>query len=337
MARRERTTTVADVATRAGVSPGTVSKALNGRGQLRTETRRRVLDAAEELGYAPNLAARALLSGRTYTVGILTTDNVGRFTIPLLTGAEDALGAGEMGMLLCESRGDPIREQHYVRLLTSRRVDGIIVTGRSSDVRPSLGTLPVPVVYAMNQSDDPNDFSLLHDDEQGAIDAVNHLIETGRRNIAHVGGPLRHIAAVNRVRGSTTALAEAGLPMVLGQPLHGEWSEQWGREAAHLLSRSGQEFDGVFCASDQIARGLADGLREIGIDVPGSVGIVGVDNWDVMALASRPPLTSIDLNLTELGHRAASRLLDAINDRPLPHGVEKVPCQLIKRRSTEMG
>ncbi len=334
---RRSPVTVAEVAALAGVSSGTVSKALNGRGQLKEATRQRVLTAAEDLGFSPNLMAKSLPSGRTYTVGILTTDSIGRFTIPILTGAENALAAGQMSLLLCESRGDPIREQHYLRILLARRVDGIIVTGRSSDIRPSLGEdLPVPVVYALVESDNPNDISIVHNDAQGAVTAVEHLLETGRKDIALVAGPARHSATQHRMEGAVAALDDAGRSTVLGAPLYGEWSEKWGREAALRLIRSGETVDGVFCASDQIARGVADGFREHGVDVPREVGIVGVDNWDVMAEASRPPLTTVDLNLAELGHVAATRLLSAIDGRPISKGIEFVACSLIKRRSTEV-
>ncbi len=336
--RRDGAVTVNDVAERAGVSPGTVSKALNGRGQLRPETRQRVVAAAQELGFHVNLLARNLLEGRTYTVGVLTTDSFGRFTIPVMLGAEDALGAGQISVLLCDGRGDRIREQHYVRTLLGRRVDGIIVTGRTTDERPSLGRdLPVPVVYARARSDDPDDLSLLHDDEQGARLAIEHLFTTGRRKIAHITGPERHLAARERVKGALDALAAGGESMVLGRPLIGEWSERWGREAAAILMRSGAEFNGVFCGSDQIARGVADALREAGRRVPEEIGIVGVDNWEVMAEGCRPPLTTIDLNLTELGHTAATKLLQAIEGHhPLERGVQLLPCRLVTRRSTEM-
>lgn len=334
--RRPKPVTIAQVASHAGVSLSTVSKALNGRGQLREETRRRVLASADELGFQPNLVARSLLSGLTYTVGILTTDSIGRFTIPLLTGAEDALGAGEMAMILCESRGDPIREQYYLKSLLARRVDGIIVTGKSSDKRRSLGrSLPVPVVYALAESDDPEDLSLLHDDEQGARIAIEHLLGTGRRKIAHVTGPERSTASRNRETGTLSALNRGGTELVL-PTLFGDWSERWGRDAADRLIRSGVEFDGVFCGNDQIARGLVDGLTGVGIRVPEDVGVVGVDNWSVMVEASRPPLTSVDLNLHELGHTAASRLLRAIQGHPMSPRVEKLPCSLVPRRSTEV-
>jgi LacI family transcriptional regulator len=314
-----------------------VSKALNGRGQLRPETRQRVVAAAHELGFHVNLLARNLIEGRTYTVGVLTTDSFGRFTIPVMLGAEDALGAGQISVLLCDGRGDRIREQHYVRTLLGRRVDGIIVTGRTTDPRPSLGReLPIPVVYARARSDDPEDLSLLHDDEQGARLAIEHLFTTGRRKIAHITGPDRHLAARDRAQGAQAAIQAGGETMVLGRPLMGEWSERWGREAATILMRTGEEFNGIFCGSDQIARGVADALREAGRRVPEEVGIVGVDNWEVMVEGCRPPLTTIDLNLTELGHTAATALLRAIEGQPLEKGVLLSPCRLVTRRSTEL-
>ena len=224
---REGVVTVNDVAARAGVSVGTVSKALNGRGQLRAETRRKVVMAAQELGFHPNMLARNLIEGRTYTVGVLTTDSFGRFTIPVMLGAEDALGAGQISVLLCDGRGDRIREQHYVRTLLARRVDGIIVTGRTTDPRPSLGRdLPIPTVYARARSDNPADLSLLHDDQQGAGLAIRHLLATGRTRIAHITGPERHLAARDRAEGAKAALTGAGLGLVLDEPLMGEWSER---------------------------------------------------------------------------------------------------------------
>jgi LacI family transcriptional regulator len=335
--RRGDAVTVHDVAALAGVSIGTVSKALNGRGQLRPETRRRVVAAAEELGFHMNMLARNLQEGRTYTVGVLTTDSFGRFTIPVMLGAEDALGAGQISVLLCDGRGDSIREQHYLRILLARRVDGIIVTGRTYDPRPSLGAdLPVPVVYARARSDRAEDLTLMHDDAQGVGLAIAHLLATGRRQIAHISGPERHLATRERAAATKKALSEAGESLVLGEPLMGEWSERWGREAVAILLRTGEPFTGIFCGSDQIARGVADGLREAGRRVPEEVGIVGVDNWEVMAEGCRPPLTTVDLNLTELGHAAATKLLRAIEGHPLEQGIHLMPCRLVTRRSTEM-
>lgn len=123
---------------------------------------------------------------------------------------------------------------------------------------------------------------------------------------------------------------------MLGEPLFGEWSEHWGREAAVRLHRSGEQFDGVFCASDQIARGLVDGLREVGRRVPEEVGVMGMDNWDVMVQGARPPLTIIDLNLAGLGRMAAQLLMSAIDGNEPRPGVHLVPSTLVKRQSTAL-
>ncbi|MGW5366022.1 LacI family DNA-binding transcriptional regulator [Actinopolymorpha pittospori] len=330
-----RAITIRDVATLAGVSVGTASKALNGRGKLRPETRERVTSAAEELGFRPNALARGLLSGRTFTVGLVTSDSFGRFSIPVMLGAEDALGAGQMSVFMCDTRDDPIRERHHIQTLLARRVDGLLVTGRRTEPRPSIGSdLPVPVVYAMTQSTSPDDLSVIPDDVGGGELAVRHLLATGRERIGHVAGPYRFLAARQRVAGMTKVLEEAGLPLAGGAPLHGEWSEEWGRQAADILLRAEPDTDAIFCGNDQIARGVAETVRERGRRIPDDVALIGFDNWEAMALASRPPLTTVDMSLGEVGRIAAEHLLAAIAGRRTSGGVETIPCQLVVREST---
>jgi LacI family transcriptional regulator len=300
-----RAATITDVAALAGVSISTVSKAVNGRAGMRPETRDRVLAAASQLSFRPSPIARGLLVGRSYTVGLITSDSFGRFTIPVMLGAEDALGRGQMSVLLCDGRGDPIREEHYVRTLLSRKVDGMIVTGRRTDERPPVAAgLPVPVVYVMTQSQDPGDLSL--------------------------------IPARLRAAGARKALAAAGLTLAGGEALFGEWSEEWGRQAAQVVLRSNPDIDAIFCGCDQIARGVADALREAGRQVPADVALVGYDNWDVFAAAGRPPLTTVDMCLRELGGLAAQRLLAAIDGAEIG-GIERHPCRLVIRESTSVG
>jgi LacI family transcriptional regulator len=328
-----RPATITDVAALASVSVGTASKALNGRGSLRAETRQRVQAAAERLGFQANAAARTLNSGRTYTVGMITTDTIGRFSIPVMIGAEDALGAGQMSVFLCDGRDDPIREQYYLKTLLSRRVDGIIVTGRRTQARQPIGTgLPVPVVYAFISSTDPQDCSVVPDEAGGARKAIEHLLAVGRQRVAHITGPERHHSARVRAEAAQASLAEAGLALV-APPMFGEWSEAWGRHAIGMLLGGGGEFDAVFCGSDQIARGAADALRAAGRSVPADVALVGFDNWEVMSLACQPPLTSLDMDLEGLGRTAAELLLAAINGQPAP-GRHARPCHLVIRDST---
>ncbi|ADB35196.1 transcriptional regulator, LacI family [Kribbella flavida DSM 17836] len=319
---------ITDVAALAGVSTSTASKALNDTGQLRAETRERVRRAAEQLGFTPDSRGRALSSGRSYTVGLITTDSSGRFSIPIMLGAEDALSAGEMALVLCDTRDDPLRESHYLRSLVSRRVDGIIVTGRRTEPRAPID-VPIPVVYALSPSTDPADTSVVMDDRGGAAATARHLLSLGRRRIAHVTGPATHLSAVTRAAATVETAGDA----IAGEPMHGEWSERWGRHAVDVLLRSTPDLDAISCGSDQIARGVCDRLRELGRAVPDDIAVTGYDNWTVMALASRPPLTTVDLQLEELGRRTAQLLLDTIAGTPHPGRLE-IPTTLIPREST---
>jgi LacI family transcriptional regulator len=327
--------TIREVASLAGVSVGTASKALNGRGKLRPETRQLVLDAARRLNFQPNHLARSLVRGRTFTVGLLTSDSFGRFVIPVMQGIEDALGAGKIAVYLCDARGDAIREQYYLSSLLTRRVDGIVVSGRRVDPREPIGggTLPVPVVYAFSQSTDPNDLSVVPDDRHGGQLAVRHLIDAGRRKIAHITGPTRFEAVRLRHEGARLAAEEAGLELAADRVIAGTWSEEWGREAAALLLQRHSDVDAVFCGSDQIARGAADAFRELGVRVPDDVALVGYDNWEVLAASTRPPLTTVDPCLEEVGRTAARLLLSRI-EGVQERGIKRMPCQLVVRGSS---
>jgi LacI family transcriptional regulator len=328
-----RRVTIRDVAAEAGVSIGTASKALNGQGKLRAETRERVAEVAHRLGFAPNTLAQALLAGRSFTVGLITTDSFGRFSIPVMLGAEDALGDGQVSVFMCDTRDDPEREQRYIEMLAARRVDGLIVTGRRIEPRRPVTAGPgIPVVYAMTQPLGQDGPAVLPDDEGGGRAAAEHLLGAGRQRIGHITGPERFLAARKRAEGFGAALAAAGLRS-RGGARFGEWSEQWGREAAGKLLADQPDTDAIFCGSDQIARGVADAVREAGKRVPEDIALVGFDNWEVIAAANRPPLTTVDMNLRELGRTAGEELLSAIEGRP-SSGLRRLPCSLVLRESS---
>jgi LacI family transcriptional regulator len=330
---RARRATLTDVARLAGVSVATASKALNSRNHVRAETRARVQAAARQLSFSPNTLARSLLAGRTGTVGLLTSDLEGRFVIPILMGAEDAFGAGKVNGFLCDARGDAIREQHHVDALLSRQVDGLIVVGSRTDPRPSLGRdLPVPVVYTYAPSEDPDDLSITCDNIGAGRMAVEHLISCGRTRIAHITGDPTYGASRDRSEGALAALADAGLSLV-GEVRYGAWSEGWGRAAAAMLLDQHPEVDAIFCGSDLVARGVMETLRGQGRDIPADIAIIGFDNWEVLSTNARPPLTSVDMNLQELGRTAARALFAALEGSPRS-GREAQACRLVIRSST---
>jgi LacI family transcriptional regulator len=332
---RTRPPTIRDVARAAGVSVGTASKALNGRGRLRTETRQRVLDEAERLEFRPNDLIKSLLRGRTFTVGLVTTDYFGRFNMPVIAGIEDALGAAEILVFLCNVRDDPERERKVIASLLAKQVDGIIVMGRRTDPRPpiSAGRSGTPVVYAFSRVTEPDALCLAPDDAQGARLATEHMVQMGRRNFAHITGPAKREAVQLRRQGMTDALTERGIKLSEDRVLLGEWTESWGYEAVGSLLKRDPDVDAIFCGSDIIARGVLDGLRERGRSVPDDVAVVGFDNWDIVAEQTRPPLTSVDMNLQEMGHEAANRLLARL-DGDGTAGTIRLPCTLVVRSSS---
>jgi LacI family transcriptional regulator len=308
-----RPASIRDVAELAGVSPGTASKALNRRGTLRPETVQRVMAASEQLAYRPNELVRGIFGPRSFTVGLVTSDSFGRFSGPVMAGAEDALGSGELSVIMCDSRGDAEREQHHLATLLGRRIDGLIVTGRCSNQRPPISTsLPFPVVYAHTPSTDPRDCSVIVDDHGAGRLAGEHLVQVGRRRIAHVTGPPDFDAVTHRAAGLARGLAEHGLEIVGGARM-GDWSEGWGRRGAAQALAEHPDLDAIYCGSDLIARGVTDALTEAGVSVPDDIAVVGTDNWALIARAARPPLTTVDMRLGEVGRQAAHFLIAAID------------------------
>lgn len=328
--------TIRDVARLAGVSIGTASKALNAAGRLRQETRDKVLQVAREIGYRPNDLAQSLHRAKSMTVGIISNDSFGRFTLPIVEALEEQLADRGIAIFMCNATDDPERERQHLDQLLGKRIDGLVVTGRRADKRAPIGPVPsgVPVLYVYSQADDPDALCLVPDDEGGARLAVDHLVQQGRRRIAHVTGPERFEAVRLRHRGYAAALAAAGLPEHNGDYLPGAWSEAWGRDAVALLfGDTASRPDALFCGNDQIARGASEALRDRGLAVPADVAVVGFDNWRVMTDAARPPLTSVDMNLEALGREAGRLLLERIGGTEL-HGTRRLPCTLIVRESS---
>jgi LacI family transcriptional regulator len=238
-----------------------------------------------------------------------------------------------MSVLLCDARGDAIRRRHYIGALLARQVDGFIVVGDSNDLRPSLTRdIPVPVVYVYGESTDPADLSIVADDEYGGCLAARHLVSHHRRHIGHITGPESYRAARDRVTGLRQVLDEAGL-VLTGEPMYGEWSQRWGRHATRLLLTAHPEVDAIFCGNDQIATGAVETVLDLGRRIPEDVAIVGYDNWVEFAADCKRPLTTVDLNLEQLGATAVTHLFAALDGEPRS-GVIRQAGRLVVREST---
>jgi LacI family transcriptional regulator len=332
---KPRPATLIEVAERAGVSLTTASKAINGKSRVAEETRARVMAAARELSFTPNPIARGLTTGRTSTVGLIIADSMShRFAVPVMLGAEAALGEIELSMITCDARGDQARSLELARMLAARKVDGVLIVGDNNAVTASVTAhIGVPVVYVYGESDDADDVVHMPDDHGGIGLVVDHLVASGRRRIAHLTGP-RHTSAVSqRVNGLMARLDRHQLP--LAAPIgYGEWSQRWARAAATALLAQVPDIDALLCGSDQIASGALVALDELGRRVPGSIAVTGYDNWRVFALETEPQLTTVDMNLEALGAAAARDLFTLIDGAPRQGGVRRHPCQLVVRGSS---
>ncbi len=332
---RRRPVTLRDVAETAGVSVATASKALNDQGRMTAETRTRIRSVALQLGFRPNGLAQSLLRRRSFTVGLLTNDTYGRFSLPVMAGVSEALLDNGVSVFLCNVEDDPRLGQMHVDAMLEKRVDGIIASGKRLDrhLPVDLSNLGIPVIYAFTNPDpDTNAIAFVSDDAGGARLAVEHFVALGRRRIVHVTGPETFEVVHQRAGAYRAVLAEQG--MAPPRVLMGAWSEGWGHQAvAQLFDAPGEKPDAVFCGNDQIARGVVDALRERGLRVPDDVGVVGFDNWEIVAAATRPPLTTVDMNLTALGREAGLTLLSLVDGKPVEPGIRKLPCRLVVRQS----
>lgn len=328
-----KASTITEVARLAGVSVTTASKAVNGRTKISEATRERVLAAARQLDYHPNPLARSLHSGRSGTVGVvLVSTSMHRFAVPLLLGIEAGLAEIDLSLTLSDARGDEARVQELARTLRHRKVDGLIVVGDNNAVTPAVDAGRVPVVYVHGCTARVEDVAHAPDDRGGAALAVDHLVATGRRRVAHLAGPRGTRAADERAGGVAEALARHGLELTTSAR-YGPWSQRWGRAATAELLAEQPGLDAIVCGSDQIATGALAALEAVGRRVPDDVAVTGHDNLPILAQESDPPLTSVDMNLEELGATAARRLFEIIDGRP-QHGLVLQPATLVVRGST---
>jgi LacI family transcriptional regulator len=328
--------TIRDVAQLAGVAPGTVSKVLNNAPHISEETKARVHEAVRKLNFRRNTIARSLKMSRTATLGLVTDDLEGVFTMSMMRGVEEAASAQGFSVFLCNSYGDMAREKAHLQVLLDKQVDGIILlSGYKVHERgaPALDLGSVPVMYLYQYTRAVSAPCIIPDDMGGGALGTRHLIELGRRRIGLLNGPPHYEATHRRLDGYRRELANHGLAHDPALVRVGKWNEASGYQMAHDLLSLPDRPDAIFCASDSLAVGALEALRERGVRVPHDIAIVGFDNRN-FAKFQRPPLTTVALPLVEMGTKAGELLINAIHDgNPQPPELLEVECQLVVRQS----
>ena len=330
--------TLRDVAQLAGVHPATASRALNPqtRPLVNADTARKVLRAAESIGYQPNPIARSLKTARTSTVGLVIPDLTNPLFPPIVRGIEDVLTEAGYSAWIVNTDNDPAREERQVESLRSRQVEGLIIA-TARRVHPLLVRLHqqgVRMVLVNRRVDDLDLPSVTADDDAGVRMAVSHLATLGHTRIAHLAGPMTTSTGVARARAFRYAVRDHGLaddPALIVEAAY--WSETEGAAALRTLLGRGTAFTAVVAGNDLIALGCYDVFAERGIRCPRDISVIGFNEMPFLDKMN-PPLTTVSIPHYEIGGEAARLLLDTIEDPERHARSVLLPPSLVVRGST---
>ena len=305
--------TIAEVAQAAGVSLQTVSRAINNKGEISEDTRRRVLETSQRLGYRPSMLARGLVTHTTLTLGLVVPDIANPFFSEIARGAEDAAHAAGYSLLLGNFIENPGREVDVLRTLEEKCVDGIVLCGsRLSQVELAELMDRLPALVLINRPAPNNNAGVVTvDDEAGAVDGTRHLLRSGRRAVGLLAGPRGSHSAQERARGYARALAEASIAYDATRSLPCQPDFEGGREAMQALLTAHPETDAVFCYNDLVAVGALQACVAADRRVPEDVAVVGCDDILLAALVT-PALTTLGVDKREVGAAATRLLLERI-------------------------
>jgi LacI family transcriptional regulator len=333
--RPARHVSVKDVAARSGVSFQTTSKVLNGKGSVSDVTRARILRAASDLGYVPNLQARSLVMRSTHAVGLIASDfgdhNLSRFIV----GAEQEARRQGYSVLITSIEPDGSGGDYALPALMERRVDGILLAAPQMEDDDTVahalgGTVPVVSLHHI-----PGDgvSTVGSDHEVMGLIATRHLIAKGHRRIASIIGPRGQRVTQSRLRGYRRALEEAGLTFDDQLVEDGNWEISDARAATVRLLERYPDITAIFSQNDTMAIGVLSALRDLGKRIPEECAVVGCDDIE-MAAYMVPPLTTIHVPFYESGKEGMRLLLNVIGTGVIAAREVLLPVQLVVRAST---
>ncbi|MBR7058716.1 MAG: LacI family DNA-binding transcriptional regulator [Stomatobaculum sp.] len=327
--------TIYDIAKEAGVSASTVSRVMNGKPGIGEKTRKRIQNLLKKYNYIPNESARSLSTSETRLIGILLEDTRNAHHALIAYTLEQALTArGYAGIILNTGTADSAKEE-YVRLLTARNVDGVILVGSTYQntfmkqlIRSELSD--VPVVIANGWLNLPNVYGVLVDEEKGTEHCADLLLSGGRKHIVFAL-PSPTPSNINKLYGYRKSLRSHGIPdsaMIIREDC---LSPEDGVHAADWILENHPEADGILFGEDLPAIGFIRRMAERGIAVPGRIAVIGVNNSSYCVL-SHPQLTSLDNRPVEMCEEAVRTLIAALNGENPPQRI-MLPCSIAMRES----
>jgi len=324
-----------DIARRVGVSRTTVSFVLNDRPNVSVslDTRKKIREVAAELGYRPHAGARALAAQKSGLIGMVTEIVTSPFGPEIIKGAQDAAWRSGKFLLIAASEGDPELERTAIERLLEQRVEGLIFASSmhvEMTLPPSLDGVPTILVHATDQKGLVP--SILPDEEGGGELATRYLVEKGHRRIGLVNLERGTLAARGRLDGYVRALTEHGIAYDPEIVVHAGGTADDGYETALRILDLANPPTALFCATDRMAMGAYEAIKERGLSIPGDVAVVGFDDQELIAGFLRPKLTTVALPFVSMGSQAVALLAALIAREPVPSRT-LVPCPLVERDS----
>jgi LacI family transcriptional regulator len=324
-----------EVAERAGVSVTTVSHVINNSRPVNPQTRERVEEAMQALGYQPNVLARSLRQGVTHTIGIILPDSTNPYFSEVVRGIEDTSFDQGYSVILCNSDNDLDKEHHYINVLVEKQVDGIIfvAAGLSAENINALQARGIPLVLVDRRVPDVQVDNVLADNQRGGWMATTHLIELNHQVIGCIAGPEGVRLSSDRVDGYFQALEAANLHSDSSWIVEGDFQYQSGYEGAKALYNLLPSPTAIFACNDLMAIGAYRFAHENNLTIPEQLSIVGFDDIRLAAYTN-PPLTTIHQSKHEMGTKAAELLMERIADQELGPRQEILEINLVIRGST---
>lgn len=331
MRKKKRTVTIQDVARKARVSVSTVSRVLNGKVDVASETQERILSVIDDLGYTTNLAARSMRSHKKNLVGLIMPDIAYPFAIEVMKGVNRAIAESEFDLLVyttgdVRKSGRAFHEQKYVSLLTNSISDGVVI------VAPVAGefNIDAPIVSIDPLASNPNYPAVHATNYQGAMDAMEYLLGLGHRRIGFISGRAELESSNRRLKGYREALEKAGIPVDESLIASGDYTTETGISGARQLFAMEKPPTAIFASNDQMAMGVYQVAEELGLRIPEDLSVVGFDN---ITESKYMGLTTVDQFISEMGYVATQMLIKIINGVPLEDQTYRMQTRLVIRNS----
>ncbi|GHI00452.1 LacI family DNA-binding transcriptional regulator [Neobacillus kokaensis] len=321
---------IKDVASQAGVSVATVSRVLNSKGYVSEDTRKKVEQAIAELNYKPNEVARSLFKKQSKTIGLIVPDITNPYFPELARAVEDTAAKLGYTVILCNSDGKTEKEQHYLDVLMQKYVDGIIVSSNTISER-QIKSLQIPFV-SIDREISKDIPTIVVENKKGAKLATQYLQNKGCMRIAHISGPLNVVNANERCEGYKEVVRNEQWfnESYIG---NGHFEMDSAIEATLELLQLHPEIDGIFAANDTMAIGAIKAVHKIGKRTPDDIAIVGFDGIS-LSKATTPELTTIEQPIYEMGEKAASMLIEFIEEKPVEKTFYRLDVGLVERESS---